>query len=586
MDGSVRNKMANPAPSYTFAAVSRVVPALLVALALTGCSSDVTRFDFPAFGLTEQNPKSARVAPALTPMQSQTVETYPEPAPVYQQGYAPPAAGYGAPNVIKKRPVYGQNPYSQNTGSDPYGQAGGTTYQPYSGPAYAQPGVSGPGAGTACGANPCEDARARARQPVGVLGYSNAATTTKMRTASLDKSLPPLPPGAPLLNQDEPPARLGSGTDEEFTDTTEAPAIDPAPMPAPSASYAPPAKPKALGKAGTTILVGDGDSLFRIAQDYGVSVSALMSANKLSSPAVKPGQKLFIPGNRGARAIRERKPRPTTLATSPVVVPVAAPLKASARKPAPVADAGPTYTVLGGESFNGVARKLNVAPGALASANGITDVTRIKQGQVLRVPAAAGTAADGGLADMVPPAAEPITAPAVQSVLSDEAPIMPAAKPAKAPVKIVSNGPVAASAEDEIAADGAPAMSQGSGKFRWPVRGRVIGKFNQKGATPNEGIDLAVPFGTEVHAAEDGTVAYSGDELPGYGKIVLIRHAGNWVTAYAHNSELLVKRGEAIRRGQVIAKAGKTGRVDQPLVHFELRKGSQPVDPLPYLAAN
>ena len=94
------------------------------------------------------------------------------------------------------------------------------------------------------------------------------------------------------------------------------------------------------------------------------------------------------------------------------------------------------------------------------------------------------------------------------------------------------------------------------------------------------------PMGTEVHAAENGVVAYSGDELKGYGKLILIRHADNWVSAYAHNDELLVKRGDSIRRGQIIAKTGKSGGVDQPLLHFELRKGSQPVDPMPHMASN
>jgi murein DD-endopeptidase MepM/ murein hydrolase activator NlpD len=99
----------------------------------------------------------------------------------------------------------------------------------------------------------------------------------------------------------------------------------------------------------------------------------------------------------------------------------------------------------------------------------------------------------------------------------------------------------------------------------------------------NDGIDLAVPRGTPVQAAENGVVAYAGSELKGYGNLVLIRHANNWVSAYAHNDEIVVKRGEKVTRGQVIAKAGATGAVSQPLVHFELRKGSRPVDPTKYM---
>ena len=122
--------------------------------------------------------------------------------------------------------------------------------------------------------------------------------------------------------------------------------------------------------------------------------------------------------------------------------------------------------------------------------------------------------------------------------------------------------------------------------FRWPVRGRVISEF---GARPdgghNDGIDLAVPAGTSVLAAENGVVAYAGNELKGYGNLVLIRHANNWVSAYAHNEEILVKRGDKVRRGQVIAKAGATGSVSQPQVHFELRKGSRPVDPTKFMSS-
>ena len=99
----------------------------------------------------------------------------------------------------------------------------------------------------------------------------------------------------------------------------------------------------------------------------------------------------------------------------------------------------------------------------------------------------------------------------------------------------------------------------------------------------NDGINLALPEGTPVHAAEDGVVAYAGSELKGYGNLVLVRHSNGFVTAYAHASEILVKRGDQVRRGQVIAKSGQTGNVTSPQLHFEIRKGSAPVDPTQYL---
>jgi murein DD-endopeptidase MepM/ murein hydrolase activator NlpD len=117
--------------------------------------------------------------------------------------------------------------------------------------------------------------------------------------------------------------------------------------------------------------------------------------------------------------------------------------------------------------------------------------------------------------------------------------------------------------------------------FRWPARGRVIAGFGANGG--NEGINIAVPEGTPVKAAEAGTVTYAGSEVKGYGNLVLVRHDNGYVSAYAHNGSLNVKRGERVKRGQVIATSGQTGNVTSPQLHFELRKGSAPVDPLPYL---
>ncbi len=131
------------------------------------------------------------------------------------------------------------------------------------------------------------------------------------------------------------------------------------------------------------------------------------------------------------------------------------------------------------------------------------------------------------------------------------------------------------------AAPAAPvADAAGSPEFRWPAHGRIIQGFKNG----NDGINIAVPEGTSVKAAETGTVAYAGSELKGYGNLVLIRHPNGYVTAYANNGELDVKRGDQVKRGQVIAKSGQSGNVSSPQLHFELRKGSQPVDPTSYLA--
>ena len=114
------------------------------------------------------------------------------------------------------------------------------------------------------------------------------------------------------------------------------------------------------------------------------------------------------------------------------------------------------------------------------------------------------------------------------------------------------------------------------------MRGRVIAGFGPRvNGQQNDGINIALPEGTPIKAAEDGVVAYAGSELRGYGNLVLIRHSNGYVTAYAHTQELMVKRGDTIKRGQVIAKSGQTGNIDSPQLHFEIRKGPTPVDPVP-----
>jgi len=152
----------------------------------------------------------------------------------------------------------------------------------------------------------------------------------------------------------------------------------------------------------------------------------------------------------------------------------------------------------------------------------------------------------------------------------------PAREPEKpaAPVKVASVEPAT------TAAVAAPASTE---SFRWPAKGRVI---NGYGSSGNEGINIAVPEGTPVKAAEDGTVAYAGSDVKGYGKLVLVRHTNGYVSAYAHNGELDVRPGEKVKRGQTIAKSGATGNVTSPQLHFEIRKGATPVDPMPHLASN
>lgn len=137
----------------------------------------------------------------------------------------------------------------------------------------------------------------------------------------------------------------------------------------------------------------------------------------------------------------------------------------------------------------------------------------------------------------------------------------------------------------ELADPDADPPKRAAGKFLWPVRGKVVSGFGSKGGgLYNDGINIAAAHGDIVRAAENGIVAYSGNELRGYGNLLLVRHADGWVSAYAHNGELLVKRGQVVKRGQPIARVGRSGAVAQPQLHFELRRGRKAVDPSPHLS--
>jgi murein DD-endopeptidase MepM/ murein hydrolase activator NlpD len=129
-----------------------------------------------------------------------------------------------------------------------------------------------------------------------------------------------------------------------------------------------------------------------------------------------------------------------------------------------------------------------------------------------------------------------------------------------------------------------PPTVRRSEKFVWPVRGPLLANFGQKdGGQQNDGINIAADRGTKIRAADGGKVAYVGNEVKGFGNLVLIRHDAQWVTAYAHTDKILVRKGDTVDQNDVIATVGQTGSVTRPQVHFEVRYRGKPVDPMPQL---
>jgi murein DD-endopeptidase MepM/ murein hydrolase activator NlpD len=310
-----------------------------------------------------------------------------------------------------------------------------------------------------------------------------------------------------------------------------------------SAARAPATSGHWAWNGGSAVTVGYGETIDTIARKHRVPALALMQTNGIrDADQIRPGQRLVIPRYVSAM-----------------------PQTAAVHSPAQ-ANAGNTHVVKSGDTLLSVARRNGVTVTALANANHIQPAAKLSVGDRLTIPAGGHSVI---AAQPSPQVAQPRTVPEKTKVAS------------AAPMQSVQ-----VAKEEPRTTETAVKTAELSGampSFRWPVRGRVIAGFGSKNGTQNDGINLAVPEGTPIKAADDGVVAYAGNELKGYGNLVLIRHSNGYVSAYAHASELTVKRGDTIKRGQVIAHAGQTGNVASPQLHFEIRKGSTPVDPTQYL---
>jgi len=275
------------------------------------------------------------------------------------------------------------------------------------------------------------------------------------------------------------------------------------------------------------------------------------------------------------------------------------------------AQGGSPIVVAQGENAQILANRYGVPVDALVRTNGLASASQVRPGTHIVIPvynaalaASSGARVAANSAPKKPAApakmaggrprtmasqAESLTTsktrtPAIKTAAARK-PTAPAAKQETARARMPSE--TKAATRDPAPAPGtepkktAMASETANPEFRWPARGRIIQGFKPGG---NDGINIAVPEGTSVKAAESGVVAYAGNELKGYGNLILIRHPNGFVSAYANNGDIEVKRGETVKRGQTIAKSGQSGNVASPQLHFELRKGTKPVDPTQYLA--
>lgn len=407
------------------------------------------------------------------------------------------------------------------------------------------------------------------------------------------------------------PAQTGTGIDNTVTGT-------PAPLTSAPSNVRTWQGWSAAG--GTTITAREGETVYNLSRRYGVPANAIIGVNGLGSGGLRSGQRVIIPtyqfnrqagvsapdANSNVQASSSATGWKTTL---PAQVPpprrapdrmsvasvpsqparVLAPVTASASQPLPPkpsavqtaaapqpytrpkaapAAAGGSYTVVSGDTVSAIARRHGVSSKALMAQNSLPNAN-LRVGQRLAIPAG-GTAVIAGAPKPVKPT-QVALAPRENS---------------RATANIVTGSTPSAGVDPIITGSTKTASPEASGisNLRWPVRGRVLHGFGAVvDGKRNDGIDIAVPEGTSVKAAENGVVLYAGNELADFGNLVLVKHEGGLVTAYAHNASLQVKRGQSVARGQTIARAGRTGGASTSKVHFEVRKNSTPVNPMTYL---
>jgi murein DD-endopeptidase MepM/ murein hydrolase activator NlpD len=297
-----------------------------------------------------------------------------------------------------------------------------------------------------------------------------------------------------------------------------------------------------------SITTYSGDTVYSIARRYNLSVRELIEANGLQPPyLLNAGTVLRIPGGGG------------------------------------------DYVVQKGDTLLGLARRLHVDFNSLAATNNKKPPYTLHPGETLTLPGsrpqavASASSGNGSIVIASPNAGPPPKGqprPAAAAIPASPIPPSPIPQPEAAPPPPASN---AAFAPTQTLPPQPPPRAAGG--FLWPVKGDVVAEFGplpNKGQH-NDGINIAAAKGTAVRAAENGVVAYSGNELKGFGNLLLIKHSDNWMTAYAHNDQLMVRKGDQVKRGQTISTVGSTGSVTSPQLHFEIRRGTEAVNPLDFL---
>ena len=233
--------------------------------------------------------------------------------------------------------------------------------------------------------------------------------------------------------------------------------------------------------------------------------------------------------------------------------------------------------VLSGDTLYSLSRKYSVPVNDLAVMNKLTPPFNLKVGQKIRVP---------NLARVAVESAGKTTVKVVEK--SQKVSVENKSVQQKADAKMSTDKVASKQSEKKISSDPSKKLpkinARSSSKFSWPVRGKILSNYGAKtNGLFNDGINIGATRGAVVGAAENGVVAYAGNEVKGMGNLIIIQHDDGWMTVYAHMDSMVVRRGARVSVGQKIGTVGKTGKVDSPQLHFEIRKGTKAYNPTSYL---
>ena len=308
------------------------------------------------------------------------------------------------------------------------------------------------------------------------------------------------------------------------------------------------------------IVVARGDTMYSLARRYGTSVQDLEKMNNLKAPyTLAVGQKLTVPAVHGDVAVVKKS---ADVPTNIIAVPEKKATGVQTKTRVALTD----VTVGAGDTLYSISRKYSVPVNDLAVLNKLSAPFTLSVGQNLKVPDL--KSANVKVAKKTSGAVENKDAKVAVKTETKTAPV-------KTEQKKISSDP-----SKKLPAIGA----RSSSKFSWPVRGKILSQYGAKsGGLFNDGINIGAARGTAVKAAENGVVAYAGNEVKGMGNLIIMQHASGWMTVYAHMDSLAVRRGARVNVGQKIGTVGESGKVDEPQLHFEIRKGTKAYHPSAYL---